>query len=168
MQPSAAQSRQQGLRPKSVNSKSALGRILQPRCFYRGPGIVGEIAGRPTCPLHASAVTVPGTKASCSRARGRGEAYLGQIDPASHAYVGKTPRNAVLFGPPGLAYVYFIYGNYYCMNVSCMPEGTAGCVLLRALEPVAGLAIMAKLRGLDLASTASNAQLRSISSGPAG
>jgi DNA-3-methyladenine glycosylase len=94
------------------------------------------------------------------------EAYLGQVDPAAHAYAGKTPRNAVLFGPPGFAYVYFIYGNYYCMNVSCMPEGNAGCVLLRALEPVAGLAMMAKLRGLDLASPASNAQLRSISSGP--
>ena len=94
------------------------------------------------------------------------EAYLGQVDPAAHAYAGKTPRNAVLFGPPGFAYVYFIYGNYYCMNVSCMPEGNAGCVLLRALEPVAGLALMAKLRGLDLAPTASNAQQRLISSGP--
>jgi DNA-3-methyladenine glycosylase len=94
------------------------------------------------------------------------EAYLGQVDPAAHAYAGQTPRNAVLFGPPGIAYVYFIYGNYYCMNVSCMPEGNAGCVLLRALEPVAGLAIMAKLRGLDLRSTASIAELRSISSGP--
>ncbi len=94
------------------------------------------------------------------------EAYLGQIDPAAHAYIGKTPRNAVLFGPPGIAYVYFIYGNHYCLNVSCMPEGNAGGVLFRALEPVAGLASMAKLRGLDLTLPASNTWLRSISSGP--
>jgi DNA-3-methyladenine glycosylase len=99
------------------------------------------------------------------------EAYLGQIDPAAHAFNGKTPRNAVLFGPPGIAYVYFIYGNHYCLNVSCMPEGHAGCVLFRALEPVAGLATMAKLRGLDLcgldqAPPAGNALPRSISSGP--
>jgi DNA-3-methyladenine glycosylase len=94
------------------------------------------------------------------------EAYLGQIDPAAHAYIGKTPRNAVLFGPPGIAYVYFIYGNHYCLNVSCMPEGNAGCVLFRALEPVAGLASMAKLRGLDLTLLSSNTRLRSISSGP--
>jgi DNA-3-methyladenine glycosylase len=94
------------------------------------------------------------------------EAYLGQIDPAAHAYIGKTPRNAVLFGPPGIAYVYFIYGNHYCLNVSCLPEGNAGCVLFRALEPVTGLATMAKLRGLELALPARNTQLRSISSGP--
>jgi DNA-3-methyladenine glycosylase len=94
------------------------------------------------------------------------EAYLGQIDPAAHAFTGKTPRNAVLFGPPGIAYVYLIYGNHYCLNVSCMPEGNAGCVLFRALEPVAGLASMAKLRGLDLAPPARSSQLRSISSGP--
>lgn len=78
------------------------------------------------------------------------EAYLGALDPAAHAYAGKTARNAVLFGPPGIAYVYFIYGNHFCLNVSCLPEGEAGCVLFRALEPVHGLAAMAKLRGIDL------------------
>lgn len=77
------------------------------------------------------------------------EAYLGRVDPAAHAYRGITPRNAVLFGPPGHAYVYFIYGNHHCANVSCQPPGEAGCVLLRALEPFCGLEAMATLRGID-------------------
>jgi DNA-3-methyladenine glycosylase len=76
------------------------------------------------------------------------EAYLGAKDPAAHAYSGRTPRNAVLFGPPGHAYVYFIYGNHYCLNVSCMPEGDAGCVLLRAMEPVYGIEEMLQARGI--------------------
>jgi DNA-3-methyladenine glycosylase len=67
------------------------------------------------------------------------EAYFGEGDAASHAFPGKTARNAVLFGPPGHAYVYFIYGMYFCLNVSCQPEGRAGGVLFRALEPVSGL-----------------------------
>ena len=78
------------------------------------------------------------------------EAYLGALDPAAHAYAGKTARNAVLFGPPGIAYVYLIYGNHFCLNVSCMPEGDGEGVLFRALEPVHGLMTMAKLRDIDL------------------
>jgi len=93
------------------------------------------------------------------------EAYLGPHnnppDPAAHSYRGQTPRNLVLFGPAGHAYVYSIYGLYYCMNISCEKEGLAGCLLLRALEPVMGVAEMARNRGLG-----EDASLRMISGGP--
>src|SRR5277367_6201815 len=75
------------------------------------------------------------------------EAYLGPADPAAHTFIGKTSRNAVLFGPPGFSYVYFIYGMHYCLNLSCQPDGEPGGVLIRALEPVEGLETMARLRG---------------------
>ena len=78
------------------------------------------------------------------------EAYLGSGDAAAHSAAGKTARNSVLFGPPGFAYVYFIYGNHYCLNVSCLPDGEAGGVLFRALEPVAGIEKMAEARGIEL------------------
>jgi len=107
------------------------------------------------------------------------EAYLGPhrqpADPAAHSYRGPTPRNQVLFGPAGHAYVYSIYGRYFCMNVTCEREGRAGCVLLRALEPVEGLDQMARNRGLDgcptlLASAAADARRvgigRELTSGP--
>ncbi len=78
------------------------------------------------------------------------EAYLGKKDPASHTYIGQTTRNAVLFGPPGHAYIYFIYGNHYCLNVSCEPEGSPGGVLFRAVEPIEGIEEMARARGIEI------------------
>src|SRR5207237_4487390 len=78
------------------------------------------------------------------------EAYLGADDAAAHSAAGRTDRNAVIFGPAGYAYVYFIYGMHYCLNVSCMPAGDAGCVLIRALEPRIGLKTMARARDITL------------------
>jgi DNA-3-methyladenine glycosylase len=93
------------------------------------------------------------------------EAYLGPHntppDPAAHTYRGPTPRNEVIFGPAGHAYVYQIYGQYFCMNISCEKAGHAGCILLRALEPVAGVALMAKHRNLP-----ADSPPRRLTSGP--
>jgi len=95
-------------------ARDLLGRIL----FYRTPD--GLLAGRIV----------------------ETEAYTGAADPASHAFRGRTARNTVMFGPAGHAYVYFSYGMHYCLNVTAERPGTAGAVLLRALEPLAGIDIM--------------------------
>lgn len=92
------------------------------------------------------------------------EAYLGNNDPAAHSFAGRTARNAVLWGPPGIAYVYFIYGNHYCFNVSCLPDGTAGGVLFRALEPLLGIEEMARARRIAAATALPD--LRRLTSGP--
>jgi DNA-3-methyladenine glycosylase len=95
------------------------------------------------------------------------EAYLGLNDPAAHSAAGRTLRNAVLFGPPGRSYVYFIYGNHYCFNVSCLPDGEAGGVLFRALEPLLGINEMARARGIFLDGRPSDTRdLRKLTSGP--
>ena len=91
------------------------------------------------------------------------EAYLGEDDPAAHSFAGRTMRNAVLFGPPGYAYVYFIYGNHYCLNVSCLPDGVPGGILFRALEPLVGVKEMARSRHVSIDSAR---DLRKLTSGP--
>ena len=147
---------------------SALGRVtlLKAEFFNRDPrrvarALLGKVLVRKT-PSGLLAGRIVET-----------EAYLGQGDAAAHAAAGLTARNAVLFGPPGHAYVYFIYGNHYCLNVSCLPEGVPGGVLFRALEPVAGVKQMAKARRLEVPDDGVKktghgnvAFLKKISSGP--
>jgi DNA-3-methyladenine glycosylase len=92
------------------------------------------------------------------------EAYIGEDDAASHARFGRTPRNAVMFGPPGISYVYLVYGMYECLNVVTEPAGRPAAVLIRAVEPVAGVPAMRAARlahALRRAGTA-DARLRAI------
>ena len=84
------------------------------------------------------------------------EAYRGSDDPPSHAHRGKTPRNYLLFGMAGFAYVYFIYGNHYCFNVTTEQENIPGAVLVRAVEIVEGLKIASKNRRVKNSSELSN------------
>jgi DNA-3-methyladenine glycosylase len=108
--------------------------LILPRSFYARPtvevarGLLGKVLvhdlGRGT-PLAGRIVET--------------EAYLGSGDRAAHAWRGVTPRTRVLFGPPGHAYVYLIYGMYECLNIVAEAEGVAGCALIRAVEPTSGI-----------------------------
>lgn len=93
------------------------------------------------------------------------EAYFGHEDPASHAY-RRTPRSEIMYGPPGLAYVYFTYGMHCCLNVVCEPGGTAGAVLIRAIEPKRGIEEMAERRGAAAFNRKGRLRLGAICSGP--
>jgi DNA-3-methyladenine glycosylase len=146
-----------GVAMRIAKSRNLSALLPLPRDFYaRDPravsrGLLGKVLVRRQGrkPLSARIVEV--------------EAYLGQDDPAAHSASGRTARNFVLFGPPGLTYVYFIYGNHYCFNVSCLPDGEAGGVLFRALEPISGIEQMGDAR--DIASDEAT-DLRKLTSGP--
>jgi DNA-3-methyladenine glycosylase len=153
--PSFSRSLRKGGESRSGGTSTRLPGRLLPRAFF-------EASPRQVAPRLLGKLLVHRTASGLLAGRiVEAEAYLGPHndppDPAAHSHRGPTPRNRVLFGPAGHAYVYSIYGRYFCMNVSCETEGRAGCVLLRALEPVldraavagsSALAQMARNRGL--------------------
>jgi DNA-3-methyladenine glycosylase len=113
----------------------ACSRVL-PRAFYERPtvDVARDLLGKILVHRRSAGVIV------------ETEAYLGGDDLASHSARGVTPRTKVIFGPPGHAYVYFIYGMYECLNLVAEPEGQPGCVLIRALDPLCGVAAMFRRR----------------------
>jgi DNA-3-methyladenine glycosylase len=110
--------------------------------------------------VHEVAPDLIGTTLLCNGVGGiivEVEAYH-HTEPAAHSYRGRTPRNQVMFGPPGFVYVYRSYGIHWCVNFVCEKEGSASAVLIRALEPTHGLAAMRRRRGV--------AEVRALCSGP--
>jgi DNA-3-methyladenine glycosylase len=103
-----------------------------PRRFYNRstPRVARDLLGKVICHGETGGIIV------------ETEAYLGKDDLASHSARGLTDRTRVIFGPPGHAYVYLIYGMYECLNLIAEPEGKPGCVLIRAIEPVSGIDVM--------------------------
>jgi len=144
---------------ESSLSKSSFAKVRPlPREFYdRDPRKVGrELLGKLLIRKGARGKLLVGRIVEV-------EAYLGAKDPASHSFKGPTARNEIMFGPPGFAYVYFIYGNHYCLNVSCQPPGIAGAVLFRAVQPLEGMEDMAIARHINMPSAR---HLRLLTSGP--
>jgi DNA-3-methyladenine glycosylase len=124
----------------SVVEDSVIAQAPLPRQFYNRPAVEVARALLGKIVVHNSVG---------ARIAGRiveTEAYLGAGDQAAHAARGLTPRTRVIFGAPGHAYVYLIYGMYECLNVVAEAEGVAGCVLIRALEPLAGIEQMRRRR----------------------
>ena len=117
--------------------------MILPRSFYEGDSrevarnLLGQVLVRESEEGIAAGIIV------------ETEAYLGKRDDAAHSYKGATERVRVLFGEKGAAYIYLIYGIYHCLNIASGPAGEPECVLIRALEPVEGLELMARRRGTE-------------------
>jgi DNA-3-methyladenine glycosylase len=135
----AARKRPAGTLAGVLDAGTVPGALL-PREFFAGPAL--EVASR----LLGSVLEHQTPDGLVAVALTEVEAYEGESDPASHAFRGRTARNAVMFGPPGHAYVYFTYGMHFCVNLVCLPEGTASAVLLRAGRVTEGAALAAARR----------------------
>lgn len=126
---------------KNLQSKEIRNFILTQSFYARDTEVVAfELIGK-ILVLKRGGITLSGKIVET-------EAYLAHLDPASHAHRGETPRNRVMFGISGKSYVYFTYGFHHCFNVVTEKEGIAGAVLIRALEPLQGIKVMEKRRGL--------------------
>lgn len=152
---------QKRARAPAIDEK--LGRLLGREFYETRPEVV--------CPRLLGKLLVHRSAAGVMAGRiVEAEAYLGPHneppDPAAHSHRGPTPRNMVLFGLAGHAYVYFIYGMYFCLNVSCEVEGQGGGILFRALSPVAGIEQMATNRGLPPRMNQTDTFLCQLTSGP--
>jgi DNA-3-methyladenine glycosylase len=126
---------------RSISSKRPqLGALLEEAFFNRAPNLVAQDLLGTFLVSTAGGVETGGCIVEA-------EAYLGSHDAGSHAATrGITKRNAVMYGPPGSAYVYFTYGNHHMINLVCEPEGVAGAVLIRAIEPILGVKAMTERR----------------------
>ncbi len=126
--------------------------MKMPRSFYEQNtlDVARELLGKYLVRQHAQGTTIGRIVET--------EAYVGREDKACHASRGRTPRNDIMFGEPGHAYVYFIYGFHYMLNIVTEPKGFPAAVLIRAVEPVRGITLMKKRRGTD--------EARNLASGP--
>lgn len=124
----------------ALNRSVSLKEAPLPRTFYEQPTltVAQTLLGKYLCRKWRNSILVGKIVET--------EAYIGEDDPACHAARGKTNRNAVMYGPPGFAYIYFIYGMYYCLNVVTGGEGSPEAILIRALEPLEGAAQMITFR----------------------
>jgi DNA-3-methyladenine glycosylase len=134
--------------------------VILPRAFYARPtldvarDLIGAVLVHET-----SAGVAAGTIVEA-------EAYIGESDPACHAAPGPTARNAPLYGPPGIAYVYLNYGIHYLVNAVTEPEGSPAAVLIRALEPIEGEALMRRRRARGTGRPASSFSPNELCRGP--
>ena len=147
--------------PGARSARAGSGQLLSPAFFARpslevAPDLLGCLISHETAD-GLVAVTIVEV-----------EAYAGESDPASHAFRGRTARNAVMFGPPGHAYVYFTYGMHFCVNLVCQPDGDASAVLLRAGRVIEGAALAADRRSGLAAAQGPGARSAANGNGPGG